>query len=46
MVPASVAFQYEEFFSATAISIGEIALPPTIGRKCSVHSSLNRPMLM
>ena len=46
IVCASVAFQYDEFFSATAISIGLIALPPTIGRKCSIHSSLKRPMLM
>ena len=44
-VCASVASQYEEFFRATAISIGVVRLPPTSGLKCSSHSSLNRPML-
>ena len=41
----SFAFQYDEFFSASAILIGLTFGPPTIGMKCSSHSSLNRPML-
>ena len=45
-VCSSVAPQYEEFLRATAISIGEMSVPPMSGVKCVSHSSLNRPMLM
>jgi hypothetical protein len=44
-VCCSVACQYDEFFCATATSIGVVRWPPTRGLKCDSHSSLNTPML-
>ena len=46
VVCISVAFQYDEFFSMSAILIGDGSGPPMSGLKCSTHSSLKRPMLM